>query len=183
MRRRTLLTTAFLGLPALALADDAKEQPLLPPAKLSLSIAIPVRHDYRWLRFSDHFHVLLTNGSKAAVRLWTDRCSWGYENLSFEIKGEDGRTIPVHKKPKQWLRNAPDWLTLAPGESHIIDVDFFSEESARVWENRPTLERRANPSPATIAMRAVYEITPDEQSRRHDIWIGKLETPFETYRL
>src|SRR3954470_12347583 len=35
--------------------------------------------------------VVLKNVGSSPLRLWKDTCSWGYQNLSFEITDGDGR--------------------------------------------------------------------------------------------
>src|SRR6188472_4536687 len=94
-----------------AVAQDAN-----PP--LELKIAIPVHHQHRSLNTGDHFHVLVKNVSDAPLRLWTDKYSWGYGNLSFEQVAADGTVTKVKKKPRGWDKNFPDWLELQPGDSY-----------------------------------------------------------------
>jgi len=149
---------------------------------LSVNIAIPEHHNHRSLNSTDHFHVLITNKSDDAVRLWSDRYSWGYDNLFFEIVDEGGMVIgTISKKPRGWDKNFPDWLSIKPGESYVLNVDFFSEQGRKIWENVPTLKRGTKPH--LVKLRAVYEVKPDEQSRKLDIWTGKIISSVGTYAI
>lgn len=164
----------LLSLFVLAMACQAEE----PKPPLELKIAVPIHHQHRSLYTGQQFHVLVKNVSDAPLRLWTDRYSWGYENLSFEVIAEDGRVTSVKKRPREWSKNIPDWLQLQPGDSYVLTVNF---SAADIWENPP--EALAGKKPSLFKMRAVYEIKPDDQSTKHAVWTGKLESAVDTYAI
>lgn len=184
MRRRTLLTSALLGLPTLGLARnlaaaDSKTLPPLALPKLTVSIAIPGREGKRSLNQYDHFHVLVTNHSPDNLNLWTDRFSWGYDNLSFEMVDEAGQTTRITKKPHDWLKNFPDWLTLTSGESFVINVDLFSAQAGSIWDRLPVKANR----PQHVQLKAIYEIQPTPESGVHNVWTGRLESRQNGYTI
>jgi hypothetical protein len=148
-----------------------------PNPPLELKIAVPIHHQHRSLNDGDHFHVLVRNVSDQPIRLWTDRYSWGYSNLSFEIVGDDGKATPVRKKPRGWDKNYPDWLELKPGDTYVLNVNL---NAADVWENPP---RASGAKPTQLKLRAVYEITPDEQSAKLGVWTGKIQSGVHTYAI
>ena len=151
------------------------------PAKATpivVSIAIPVHHDHRSLNEADHFHVIVRNISQKPVRLWTDRFSWGYGNLSFEQVGEGDKIIRIAKKPRAWTKNFPDWLELQAGESYVLDVNLFN---ADVWENTPAVDPTLKPK--VVTLRAIYETRPDEESTKLGVWTGKITSVTEAYAI
>jgi len=157
-------------------AADPQDEPI------TVSIAVPVHHQYRSLNDGDHFHILVKNVSDKPVRLWTDRFSWGYDNLSFELIGDDGTITTIQRTPRSWTKNFPDWLEVAPGECWVIDVNWFTAKVKDIWEkaaDRP----ESSPKPKLVKLRAVYEVHPDAESKKLGVWTGKVLSPVGTYAI
>ncbi len=150
---------------------------------LSVTIAIPQHHNHRSLNTTDHIHVLITNTSDEPIRLWSDRYSWGYSNLSFEIIDEGGMAVgKVSKKSRGWNKNFPDWLQIGPGESYVLNVDLFSEQGRKIWDGVPK-PIGVSAKPYLVKLRSVYEVKPDEQSRKIGVWTGKIKSSVGTYAI
>ncbi|WP_254506928.1 hypothetical protein [Anatilimnocola floriformis] len=162
-----------LSLPAFAEEEKPEANPLL-----ELKIAIPIHHNHRSLNTSGPMHVLVKNVSDAPLRLWTDKYSWGYRNLSFELVGDDGSVTKISKKPREWSKNFPDWLELKPGDTYVLSVDLLDKT---VWEN--AVAATPGKSPTQVKLRAVYQINPDEQATKNAVWTGKLQTAVDTYAI
>lgn len=145
---------------------------------ITVSIAIPVHHGHRSLNESDHFHVVVRNVSEKPLRLWTDRYSWGYDNLSFEQTLDDGKTTRITKKERGWDKNFPDWLELQPGESYILNVNLFA---ADIWNDVPTANPKAKPK--LVKLRAIYEVQPDDESKKLGVWTGKVASATDTFAI
>jgi hypothetical protein len=160
-----------------ALADDMPDA----AAPIRVAFAVPLHHGHRTLNERKHFHVVITNVSDKPVRLWTDRFSWGYDNLSFEAIAADGSVTPIAKRPRDWTKNYPDWHELAAGETWVIDVDWFSDEGRAIWEHTPA--RDAGLKPMLVKLRAVYEVKPDRQSKELGVWTGKITSAEGTYAI
>ena len=111
---------------------------------------------------SQHFYIVLTNASGKLIRLWTERCSWGYDNLSFEVTDEAGRTVAVTKRKRAWTKNAPDWGVIPPGGHQVGEINFEPTN----WQNSPMPE--ADRSRA-VRMRAIYDIRPEGLTKKHGI--------------
>ena len=77
-----LFATVVVLSPTMLFANEV--DPPADKSAITVSIAIPVHGEQRPLNKNEHFHVLVTNTSDKPLRLWTDRFSWGYDNLSFE---------------------------------------------------------------------------------------------------
>jgi len=125
---------------------------------------------------AQHFHVVLTNVSKKPMRLWREWCSWGYSNLSFAATDQGGKTTMVTKAPRGWDKNFPDFTIVSPGDHLVVDVTF----EPTIWQAAPL------PVPGkarTVSLRAVFEIKEDAQTKRNDVWTGKVSSPDETYTL
>lgn len=82
---------------------------MVQPSGLSVKIVIPLHGKFRSLYEGTHFHVMITNQTDKTLRLWTDRYSWGYDNLFFEVIERDGKRTKIFKKTKSWNKNFPDW--------------------------------------------------------------------------
>ena len=147
---------------------------------LSVSIAIPVQDGKRFIQYSadgHSFRVVVRNVSARPVNLWTPKYSWGYANLSFEVRDASGLVRTVQKAEREWRKNFPDSCTLLPGDDMVLDVDFTSSD----WSGAP------RPSTGTkfavVSMRAVYQILPDEESQKLKVWTGRVESPWREYTL
>ena len=164
----------FFTLSFPAFAQEVKKDN--PP--LELKIAIPIHHNHRSLNAAEQMHVLVKNVSDVPLRIWTDRYSWGYDNLSFELVGDDGKVQRIKKLPREWSKNFPDWLELKPGDTYVLTVNLLDKT---VWEN--ALAGGPGKKPTLVKLRAVYEISPDEQATKHAVWTGKLQTAVDTYAI
>lgn len=173
------LALVVMVLAPLAFGEEKADEP---KPELAVSIAIPVHHTQRSLNTTDHFHVLVTNVSNKTVRVWTDRYSWGYDNLSFEQIDEAGNVTKIHKAPREWSKNFPDWLQLEPGETYVLNVDFYSERAKGVWENVPQADKPGGKA-KLVKLRAVYAAQPEMYSQQHGIWTGRIVSPVGTYAI
>jgi hypothetical protein len=145
---------------------------------LQIAIALPQnRHNERVLSYSGgkkQFHVIVNNATDMPKRIWQEWCSWGYFALSLELTGNSGETWTVKKKTRVWFRNYPDYWTLGPHESLVLDVEFAD---GNVWDGFP----RPQGVSQKFKMRAVFEIRPEEYSREHSIWTGRAVSKAEEY--
>lgn len=123
-----------------------------------------------------HFHVVLTNISDKPLRLCNDTCSWGYFALSFEVKDESGKTTKVTKQGMPWSTLFAHYLTVPPGDHMVREVSFSKDE----WENFVLPEKGKS---VDVQMRAVFEIKPDDETKKKDVWTGKVVSPEETYTI
>ena len=176
---RNLLILAFLA--GFAATPVAAESAKVPAEKMALTvtIAIPAHNKQRSLNESDRFHVLVTNVSGTPKRLWTERYSWGYSNLSFELIGKGGTVVKIAKKPTGWDKNFPDWFELGPGETFVLDVNWFGDNV--IWDNVPS--RGKGSKAKLIKLRAVYQSAADEESTKLGVWTGKIESTLGTYAI
>jgi hypothetical protein len=139
--------------------------------ELEIAIAVPKNaigdRVAGYMSFSDsRFHVVLTNVSNRPQRIWTDGCSWGYSNLSFEISDRDGKTWRVQKKPKPWDKNVPNVWILEPHDQIVFEVEPANPE---VWEGFPHPDRSQS-----FKMQAIFEVKPDRQSKVLGVWTGRV---------
>ncbi len=72
------------------------------------------------------------------------------------------------KKPMEWTKNYPDFMELAPGEHYVIDV-----YPHRGWTGFPL---PASGKEMKLKLRAVYEIRPDDDSKKLNVWTGRIES-------
>jgi hypothetical protein len=160
---RALLLTTLLAATNIVADICAAEVPI------SVSVAVPVRNGERRIEYRDkstHFHVTIANTSDKPQRIWREWCSWGYFGLTFEFTDERGEKRFAKKKQRDWTYNFPDWLTLEPQESLVLDVYFGDSDT---WEGFP----RHEPGSQMVTMQAVFEFRPDDESRKHSVWTGR----------
>ncbi len=122
----------------------------------------------------ERFHVIITNTSHKPKRIWQEWCSWGYYGLSFQLTDEHGKTWTARKKLRAWSRNYPDYWTLGPQESLVVDVAFFDSD---LWEGFPT----PKVSSWKLKMCAVYEVRPDRESEENSVWTGRSISKADDY--
>jgi len=161
MRTHPLLTILFA-------AACVGENTMAEDSPVSVTVAIPAHNGERRVEHKDHaanFHVIVSNTSDKPERIWREWCSWGYYGLSFELTGENGEKRAAQKKPQSWTRNFPDWWTLDPHESLVIDVHFGDLDA---WQGFPLPENGSQ----TLTMQAIFEFEPDDEARKHGVWTG-----------
>lgn len=131
------------------------------------------RVDRRWLRLRQ-FHVVVTNNGAKPIRLWREWCSWGYFNLSFEARGQDGKPTKITLAPRPWDKNFPDWTAIPPGEHFVIDVNLQEPP----WTANPG----TMPKPQqTVRLRAIYEIPRDKEAKDNGVWTGRVSSDERAY--
>lgn len=113
-----------------------------------------------------NFHILLKNISDKPQKIWAETCSWGYNNLSFELLVNDSNII-IKKVPISWYRNVPVYLILNPNEYTVFDIYITSNE----WENFPKINSRT-----AARLKAIYEVKENEESEKFNVWTGRVDS-------
>ena len=173
--KRAMVFVSVALLAGIVFGQEAKEQPK-PPLAVRIVPAANGDAQARSIDLSQdkaHFDVVLTNVSDKPVRLWKEWCSWGYFCLSFEVQDGTGKLTAVRKTPRGWDKNFPSFQTLQPGSNMVFEVNFGSD-----WEN-PVLPEKGKS--IQVKMRAVYEIPPDDEAKKAEVWTGKVASPEEAY--
>jgi hypothetical protein len=124
----------------------------------------------------DHFNVVLTNITEKPVTVWKEWSSWGYFCLSFQLTDDSGKPTRVFKKSRVWFANAPDPMTIPPGDLAIFDVSFNPSE----WEGLPPLKPGEI---QRVRMVAVYEVTPSKEADEMGVWVGTVSSTDHTYQI
>jgi hypothetical protein len=147
--------------------------------ELEIAIAVPKNplneRVAGYMSYRDsRFHVVLTNVSDRLLRIWTEGNSWGYDALSFEISDRKGKTWRAQRKPRPWDKNVPYYLLLEPHDQMVIEVTPANPDE---WEGFP----HAPDQPQTFKMRAIFEIKPDRESKRLEVWTGRVVSKIDDY--
>lgn len=108
----------------------------------------------------------LSNLSPQNIRIWKDWNSWGWFNLSLRMHTSGGDTLVRRRSPGRWEGDFPDFWTLEPGESVILEIDMRKAQ----WEGLPDLYGEK----LTAILTAVYENKPDVLSEEYQIWTGAI---------
>jgi ankyrin repeat protein len=141
-----------------------------------LSIAIVLPKDDSGASVIDRrktFQVIFTNWSSKPIRIWSERCQFGHETMTFRIEEEERVKALMHKRTPRasaWKDYPPKTITIKPGgtfEWNVGPSDFFWGEYA--WKNVP----EPNTGKPT-AVRAVFEIKPSDAAKKHGVWTGRI---------
>ena len=144
-------------------------------AALTVEIASPEHFGRRLLVIDQGFPVIVSNVSNQPVRVWRDWCSWGYQQLSFEVTDDTGRTSTVRRKEHPFLKNYPDFWTLGAHEPLVLSVALIPD----LWESDgvplPDIKGKA------LTLRAVFAAAEDDQSRGNKVWSGRVQSTSRLY--
>ena len=122
------------------------------------------------LDISKPFQVILTNATTHNLTVWSESCSWGYFNLSFEFKGKDGKIVKVEKdKRVGWTRNGPVEFVVLPGCAYTFTVDLLGSKE---WTNVAALQ-------GAMTMKAIYKNTNDAFPEQKPIPANKYPTDMQ----
>jgi hypothetical protein len=114
--------------------------------------------------------VVLTNKGQHTLRLWKDSCSWGYQNLSFELTDSAGLSITITRPERGWEKNVPAWNDLPSGGSLSIDVTLSAPE----WRGLPALKHGEEQA---VRLRAIYQTEAGFDATTHHVWVGVAQSP------
>jgi ankyrin repeat protein len=142
----------------------------------SLSIAIMLSKEESGSLVMDRqgsFRVVFTNRSSKPVRIWSERCQFGHETMTFRIEEEERVTALMQKRTPRasaWKSFPPKTITIKPGGTFDWNVDpsdiFWGEHA---WKNVPE-PNTGKP----MAVRAVFEIKPSDAAKKHGVWTGRI---------
>jgi len=168
---------AVVGLPS-SLAMVPGPPPPHPPAGGAVTVQIvptSFRMGRRFL-WRHNFDVVLTNGTRKPIRLWSHFCSRGYENLSFESRDAGGTLSKVTINGIAWTEDGPFWTEIPPGEHFVINVKFDNV----LWTATPG---RVPEWHHPYKLRAIYEIPPDDETAKYGVWTGRVSSDEREYEL
>jgi len=83
---------------------------------LELQIFFPENQKRIQLNSCLNVNVLIINHTDTVTSFFEDWNSWGYFNISFQIRSGD-TTYTVYKKDRDWDKNFPSFKTLFPGDT------------------------------------------------------------------
>jgi hypothetical protein len=120
--------------------------------------------------------VVIQNRSKAALNIWAEDCSWGWSNISFEVKA-GSKVLPVKRNEINWKRNFPMPLKLLPGDICVREINLED----RTWSWNSVVDFCKENQNASIS--AKLEIEGDSSSKAEKVWTGAIRssTPCELY--
>jgi len=118
------------------------------------------------INYDGDFYVVMSNKSQNPVRFWKDWCSWGYYNITFDIKSGNGEVYHLKKKETSWFKNFPDYYIVPPGSYFVIPVNFSR------WESIPDGIRNGD----AVSLKAIYSTSSDKYSEEFKVWTGVVES-------
>ena len=139
--------------------------------KLRVMLALPEHFGERSIILrepkTDAINVVIENISDKPLNVWNEWCSWGRQNLAFEITDAAGKKQVIERAMTDYLKNYPDYLTLAPGDAWILPALIRSGDWPGFPEPRPNSEAR-------LTLRALYRINPDADTKKLGVWTGEV---------
>ena len=147
------------------------------PLKITLVVPELLEHAQRSIskNFNNkpEFHVLVQNISDKPQNIWAEDCSWGYENLAFEMV-MDGQSVVINKGPIDLAKNFPKYWTLLSGEYFVFDIYISSSR----WDF-PKIKEASK----TVKLKAIYKNTSSDASvpdvlhfKGKGFWVGQIES-------
>jgi hypothetical protein len=151
------------------------------PQSLTVEIACPEHFHRRVLAPEQGFLVVVTNTSKEPVRVWRDWCSWGYQQLTFEITDDAGKSWVIRRKDHGFFKNYPDFWTLGAGEPLVLSIALKADlwESDRAGDSLPVADLKGK----AVTIRALFAAAEDDASRENKVWTGKIASAPRVYEL
>lgn len=147
---------------------------------LTVSLVIPMRDEQRRIYVGTtkrHFHVLLSNRSGKALRVWDPVDLRGRSTISFELRSADGGVREIKRKDNAFAPNQRAYWVIPPQGHLVVDIGFYDRDE---WEGVP----RAQPEQCDVfVMRAVLEIAADEAAKVESVWTGRVISPPESVGL
>ena len=125
--------------------------------------------------YNRDFHVIISNKTSVPVQLWRTWCSWGYYNLAFDIKLDNGKTYHLEKrKDMAWYKNYPDYYIVPPDSYFVIPVNFSKElgGASKEWNSFPDEVKSGD----AVLLKALYSIPEDKETKEYKVWTGRGES-------
>jgi len=176
-----VVITLGLGLTIVCAVPVRQPPPANAPASITVEISSPEHFRRRVLAIDQGFLVVVNNVSAAPVRVWRDWCSWGYQQLSFEITDDAGHSWTVRRKEHEFFKNYPDYWTLGPGEPLVLSIALTTDlwESPESGGGLPIADLKGK----AVTMRAIFAASEDDQSRENSVWNGRVNSTARIYEL
>ena len=109
--------------------------------------------------------VIIQNKTKAAINVWAEDCSWGWSNISLEVKA-GSKVLPINRAEINWKRNFPMPLKLLPGDICVREINLED----RTWSWNKVVDFCKENQHASIS--AKLEIESDSSSKTENVWTG-----------
>ena len=113
--------------------------------------------------------VVIQNKTKAAMNVWAEDCSWGWSNISFEVKA-GSKVLPINRAEINWKRNFPMPLKLLPGDMCVREISLED----RTWSWNKVIDFCKANEHANIS--AKLEIESDSSSKAEKVWTGAVRS-------
>lgn len=117
------------------------------------------------------FKISIFNGTKRAVTMPGEGCSWGHTCLSFELKSPAGKTYELSRKPRQWEKNVLIPVVIKPAGTYIRNVNFDDN----TWQGFPAgIGGRTD----GWQIRAKFATSANRALADAKFWTGKIISPW-----
>lgn len=113
--------------------------------------------------------VVIQNKTKSAMNIWAEDCSWGWSNISFEVKS-GSKVLPLNRDEINWKRNFPMPVKLLPGDICVREVNLED----RTWSWNKVVDFCKDNHNASIT--AKLEIASDSSSKAERVWTGSIRS-------
>ncbi len=109
--------------------------------------------------------VVIKNESRSAINIWGEGCSWGWSNISFEVRA-GSKVLPVKRQETNWKRNFPMPLKLLPGDVFVREINLED----RTWDWSKVSGFCKDDQHASIS--AKLQIENEPTAKAENIWTG-----------
>ena len=125
------------------------------------------------INYYHSFGVVIANKSSDPVRVWEDWNSWGYYNLTFDVKLANGKVYHLKKKLVDFTMNFSSHYLIKPSSYYVIYVSFDKE-----WDAFPKKLIDELKKNKEVLLKAIYTIPndKDKDAEKNKIWTGTVES-------
>lgn len=117
------------------------------------------------------FKVSIFNGTKKSIKVPSEKCSSGYEMISFQLISPAGRDYDITRKPKPWIGNVqiPEEI---PSTGLVIRKINFGDGT---WEGFPSYIPGSGDG---WKIRVKAHVEDSKFFRDNGFWTGDMESKF-----
>lgn len=140
-----------------------------PKNKMSIELSIPHTREFAYINDCSSLKkasVIIHNNTDTTNYFYENWNTYGYYNISFEIKFEDS-IHQIIRPRKLWYRNYPSYLIVNANESLVFDYALIDTSCAAKLVNERFFEHGwigFPPISDTVEIRAVYQLCHLEDS-------------------
>jgi hypothetical protein len=125
------------------------------------------------------FYVILTNKTKAPLKIWKEWCSWGFFSISFSVTPKVGQPFTLRRTGGGWTWNFADATLVDPGKSYVFRASIVGDgRGSRPYAGFPEQYKEGE-----VTIQAIFSIEETAETKKQGVWTGTNSSVPETVTL